>query len=144
MVFGGGHNNGLSDAVAFLDWRNFETVGWTEELPSTADHIGVGDFDFSAIGQHLNQNYNPQTPGGILDSRGSVALSRHTYDQLAVLGDSFYMFSGVLPFDNPGQPSRRWAEREGDIWRYDFQTGTRSQLSFSTSSELVTEPTGPS
>jgi hypothetical protein len=123
VVFGGGHNNGMNDAVAFLDWRNFETVGWTEELMSTADLLGVGDFDYSAIGQHLNANYNPATPGGIVDSRGPVALSRHTYDQVVVRDDHFYIFAGVLPFDNPGQPSPRWANDEGDIWRYDFGRG---------------------
>jgi hypothetical protein len=123
VVFGGGHNNGMSDSVAFLDWRNFETIGWVEELPSTADHIGVGDFDFAEIGAHLNANYNPATPGGIIDERGPVALSRHTYDQIVVRDDHFYMFSGVLPYDNPGQPNEPWADKEGDIWRYDFGQG---------------------
>ena len=33
------------------------------------------------------------------------------------------MFSGVLSFDNAGQPNTPWAEREGDIWRYDFGSG---------------------
>jgi len=123
VVLGGGHNNGMNDAVAFLDWRNFETVGWTEELISTAGHIGVGDEDYREIGQYLNANYNNATPGGIFDSRGSVALSRHTYDQVVVQSDHFYIFSGVLPFDHPGQPSPPWGTREGDIWRYDFGSG---------------------
>ena len=105
VVLGGGHNNGMNDAVAFLDWRNFETVGWTEELISTAGHIGVSDEDYREIGQYLNANYNNATPGGIFDSRGSVALSRHTYDQVVVRSDHFYIFSGVLPFDHAGQPS---------------------------------------
>ena len=123
VVFGGGHNNGMTDAVAFLDWRNFETVGWTEELPSTADHIGVADNDYGAIGRHLNANYNGSTPGGISDSRGLVALSRHSYDQIVVGSDHFYLFSGILPYDNPGQPAEPWNHVEGDIWRYDFGVG---------------------
>ncbi|HNP62619.1 MAG TPA: GlyGly-CTERM sorting domain-containing protein [Woeseiaceae bacterium] len=123
VVFGGGHNNGLNDAVAFLDWRNFETVGWTEELVSTADHIGVADNDWGQIGQYLNANYNGATPGGISDDRGLVALSRHTYDQIVVRSDHFYIFSGILPYDNPGQPNEPWDHVEGDIWRYDFGSG---------------------
>mgnify|MGYP000045946714 FL=1 len=54
VVFGGGHNNGMSDAVAFLDWRKFETIGWVEELPSTADHIGGAENDYAQIGAYLN------------------------------------------------------------------------------------------
>ena len=123
VVFGGGHNNGMSDAVAFLDWRRFETVGWTEELMSTADLLGVGDKDYEQIGQYLNDNYSEATPGGIFDSRGYVALSRHTYDQVVVLDDHFYLFSGALPFDNVGQPRRVWEIEEDDIWRYDFGQG---------------------
>ncbi len=124
VVFGGGHNDGLTDAVAFLDWRNFETVGWVEDFPSTADHIGVADDEWGAIGRHLNSNYNSSTPGGIQDSRGAVALSRHTYDQMVVRDDHFYLFGGVLPFDNPGQPNAVWrTPDEGDIWRYDFGAG---------------------
>ncbi len=123
VVFGGGHNNGFSDAVAFLDWRNFETVGWTEELVSTADHIGVADNDWGQIGQYLNANYDGSTPGGILDGRGLVALSRHSYDQIVVRSDHFYIFSGILPYDNPGQPGESWDHVEGDIWRYDFGVG---------------------
>lgn len=123
VVFGGGHNNGMNDAVAYLDWRNFETTGWVEELPSTADHIGVSDSNYSAIGSYLNANYSPSTPGGIQDDRGYVALSRHTYDQIVVQDDHFYLFSGVLPYDHPGQPNEPWANKEGDIWRYDFGAG---------------------
>lgn len=123
VVFGGGHNNGFNDAVAFLDWRNFETVGWTEELVSTADYIGVADDDWGQIGQYLNANYDGSTPGGIFDGRGSVALSRHTYDQIVVRSDHFYIFSGILPYDNPGQPNEPWDHVEGDIWRYDFGVG---------------------
>jgi hypothetical protein len=123
VVLGGGHNNGLNDAVAFLDWRNFETVGWTEDLMSTADFIGVNDDDWAAIGNYLNANYNSATPGGIIDGRGPVALSRHTYDQIVVRSDHFYIFAGVLSFDNPGQPSAPWSLEEGDIWRYDFGSG---------------------
>ena len=124
VVFGGGHNDGMSDAVAYLDWRNFESVGWVEDFPSTADHIGVADDNWAAIGSHANANYNPATPGGLSDSRGAVALSRHTYDQMVVLDDRFYLFGGVLPFDNQGQPNARWrTPDEGDIWRYDFGEG---------------------
>ncbi|MDJ0710570.1 MAG: hypothetical protein QNJ14_09280 [Woeseiaceae bacterium] len=123
VVFGGGHNNGMNDAVAFLDWRNFETVGWTEELISTADLLGVSDNDYGAIGAHLRANFDGSTPGGVSDSRGLVALSRHTYDQIVVRDDHFYMFGGVLPFDNPGQGGSPWGEERGDIWRYDFGAG---------------------
>lgn len=122
-IFGGGHNNGMSDAVAFLDWRQFETVGWTEELISTADFLGVGDKDYETIGQYLTDNYNPDTPGGVLDSRGSVAISRHTYDGVVAVDDSFYLFAGALPFDNVGQPPHPWGIEEGDIWRYDYGQG---------------------
>lgn len=123
VVFGGGHNNGMSDAVAYLDWRRFETVGWNEEFQSTADYLGVADDDYAAIGRHLNDNYDGSTPGGIRDARGLVALSRHTYDQVVVMKDHFYLFAGILPFDNSGQPRNPWAIEEGDIWRYDFGRG---------------------
>ncbi|MFT4615239.1 MAG: hypothetical protein ACI9NT_002391 [Bacteroidia bacterium] len=124
VVFGGGHNDGMSDAVAYLDWRKFESVGWVEDFPSTADHLGVADDNWAAIGRHANAKYNRATPGGLLDSRGAVAISRHTYDQMVVLDDRFYLFGGVLSYDNPKQPKARWrTPDEGDIWRYDFGAG---------------------
>ena len=119
-IFGTGHNNGMSDSITVLDLRRFDTVGWREEIISTADHQGVADTNYSAIGTYLNGIYDDtDVVGGVRDSRGAVALGRHTYDGCEVdeNGD-FWMYHGVLPYDNPGQPSNPWAVSETDLWKY--------------------------
>ena len=125
VVLGGGHNNGFNDAVAILDWRAFESTGWYEEFPSTADVLGVDDRDYAAIADALHANYDPATPGGFraFGGRAGGALSRHTYDHVVVMDDAFYIFGGILPFDNPGQGAAPWGNTEADIWRYDFGVG---------------------
>ncbi len=129
VVIGGGHNAGMNDAVAILDFREFDTVGWVEELQSTADLLGVEDGDFAAIGAELNSIYNTDTPGGCLDERGAVALSRHTYDSIAPLPDldGFMIYHGVLPYNNTSQPNPPWGDKEGDLWVYRFGIGWEYQ-----------------
>jgi hypothetical protein len=110
----------MSDSVSVLNLRKLDSMGWVEEIQSTADHEGVADTNYSAIGTYLNAQYDAaDAVGGIRDSRGLVALSRHTYDSFDVLenGD-FYLFGGVLPYDNTGQPAQPWQTWESDLWKY--------------------------
>ena len=119
-VLGGGHNNGMNDAVAVLDLRRLDSLGWVEEIESTADYRGVSDTAYNTIGAYLNAEYDASdVVGGVRDSRGLVALSRHTYDSFDVLenGD-FYMFGGVMAYDNTGQPNPAWQDWESDLWKY--------------------------
>jgi len=119
-VFGGGHNNGMSDSVSVLNLRKLDTIGWIEEIATTAAHEGVSDTAYNTIGTYLNSIYDAaDIVGGVRDSRGPVALSRHTYDGFDVdENGNFYMYSGELPYDNTSQPAPPWADREGDMWKY--------------------------
>jgi len=120
FVFGGGHNNGMNDATAILDLRRLDTLGYINEVNSTADHEGAADDAYNTLGTYLNGLYDTGIArGGIRDSRGLVPLSRHTYDGVGVTEDGvIYMYGGILPYDNSGQPSAAWANRENDMWKY--------------------------
>ncbi len=136
VAMGGGHNSGLNDPVPVLDFFTFDTEGWVEEIRSTADVAGVADFPFGPIYDYIDNNnlYDANTPGGIIDERGRVALSRHTYDCIAALPSEngecpgFVMIDGVLPYDTelPPAGSTPWGyEKMKDIWVYRFGEGYR-------------------
>ncbi len=112
-VFGGGHNNGMSDAVGYLDLRQFSTLGWTEPFASTADYLSVADDSYLAIGNELNTSY---TDNGLF-SRGNLMgrLSVHSYDGIVPVSDGFYLFGGEESYDNPEQPAPAWPNRHGAI-----------------------------
>ena len=122
FVFGGGHNNGMNDGTALLNWRKFSTEGFVENPLSTADFIEVADTNYASIGSYQNGLYSESIAiGGVRDERGFVPVSRHTYDSIDMDDDgSIYMFGGNLSYDNAGQPSPPWntTGTEDDFWRY--------------------------
>jgi len=120
FVFGGGHNNGMNDATAILDLRRLDTLGWIEEVESTADHEGVADDAYGTLSTYFNSIYSSSIArGGVRDDRGLVPLSRHSYDGIGVTETGvIYMYGGILPYDNSGQSGQPWANRENDLWKY--------------------------
>lgn len=122
-VLGGGHNNGMNDAVAALDLSRFSTQGWVESFASTADYLGVGDLDYAAISAELNATYSLP---GMFDRAGELGrLSIHTYDAVVPVDGGFYLFGGENPYDNPGQAAPVWPSRTGTIAHYSRSQGWR-------------------
>jgi hypothetical protein len=116
-ILGGGHANSYNDAVAMLDVSTFSTVGFWEEFQSTADYLGVSDWDFPAIVSELNANY---IGDGMFDRNGELGrISHHTYDQSACTSTGFINYGGEHVYDTPYWLSVVWPTRVNVAARYE-------------------------